>query len=178
MSDKRLQVFLSSKMRRNVLAAERQAARNAIMSLGVARVWDWETCGYADWRPPLEVCLQAVRESNALVLILGHDLTDHTRREHREAVKHNIPDFIFVKGSPRLLNQKARRYLRGRASRCKYQPFGSADELQTYIQSGLSKHIVEVYLAAWQLGIGTRSSNARYPRTTRVRSAKGSGGKP
>ena len=79
MSTKRLQVFLSSTMRRNVLKTERQAAREATKRLGFAWVLDWETCGHADCRPPMSACLEAVRESNALVLPLGRDLSASAR---------------------------------------------------------------------------------------------------
>jgi len=179
MNTKRLQIFLSSKMRRNVLKSERHTARQAIKRLGFARVWDWETWGHATNKPPIQVCLQAVRESHALVLILGRDLTDHTRREHREAVKHRIPDFIFVKESRSLLNESARRYLDRQASRCTYRCFGSTTELRTYIQSSLQEHVIEVYLeGATQLGIGTRSGSVGYIATTGARSQRGRGPAP
>jgi hypothetical protein len=175
MSVRQLQVFLSSKMRRNVLHAERQAARKAILSFGgITRVWDWETCAHASNKPPLQVCLQAVRESHALVLILGRDLTYHTKREHGEAVKNRIPDFVFVKKSRSLLNRDARRYLARR--RCTYRPFGSTRELRTYIQSSLRKHVIDVYLeGATRLGIGTQSE---YVAATPTRSQRGRGAAP
>jgi hypothetical protein len=175
MSARQLQVFLSSKMRRNSLRVERQAARKAILSFGgITRVWDWETCAHASNKPPLRVCLQAVRESHALVLILGRDLTDHTKREHGEAVRNKIPDFIFVKRSRSLLDRNARRYLD--RQRGTYRPFGSPRELRTYIRSSLREHVIGVYLeGATRLGIGTRS---QYVTATSARLPRGRGSAP
>jgi hypothetical protein len=163
-------------MRRNVLRAERQAARKAILGFGIARVWDWETCAPASNKPPLQICLQAVRQSDALVLILGRDLTCHTRKEHREAVRHKIPDFIFVKKSPSLLNENARRYLDSQRRRCTYRCFRSTIELRTWIRSSLQEHVIEVYReGATRLGIGTRSGNVGYVAGAGARSQRGRG---
>ena len=178
MIDQRLQVFVSSKMRRNVLKAERQAARDAIKGLGIFEVWDWETCSHADCKPPIELCLEAVRNSSALVLILGRDLTPHTKKEHREAVKYKIPDFIFIKGNPKCLNSAARDYVDKQKKRSTYQNFSSLTELKTSIRVSLRNHILETYKAGWQFAIGTQLPKVEYPqREARCRGKSGAGGK-
>ena len=165
-----LQVFVSSKMHRNVLRKEREAARKAICALGFAQVWDWETCGYAGPKPPMEICLKAVRNSQALVLILGRDLTKNTKKEHREALDQGIPDFIFVKSAPAKLLPPARKYLERQKKRCSYLCFSSPDELQSHIHLSLHNHfIVDPYLTSSRPTIGSQVSIAGSPEELKSR---------
>jgi len=159
MNDSRLQVFISSKMRRNALRAEREAARNAVKALGFADAWDWETCGYADCRPPMQICLQAVRRSDVLVLLVGRDLTSHTKAEHREAIRCKKADFIFVKRCS--LKPETRNYLHRQGKRCTYQVFRSPQELTSGIQLSIWNHLMAVYRSANQPEIGTRHTSGK-----------------
>lgn len=93
----KLQVFLSSKMRRNVLRAERGAAQRAIESIELWRCWNWEHSATAGPYPPMDLCLDEVKKSDALVLVLGRDLTAHTRQEYELAANLSIRRYVFVK---------------------------------------------------------------------------------
>jgi hypothetical protein len=62
-------------MRRNVLSVERDAARRAIEATEVSRCWSWEQYATAGSYPPMDRCLDEVRRSDALVMILGRDVT-------------------------------------------------------------------------------------------------------
>lgn len=151
-----LQVFISSKMQRNVLQAEREAARSAVEGLGIAKPWHWETCGCAAPYPPMMICLEAVRNSDALVLILGSDLTGPTRAEHELAVSLGIPDFMFLRQGR--VKSATRDYVQSHQARCSYMKFKTPQELQTMIESSLRRYLVD----------GFRNRKANPPIGTQV----------
>jgi len=161
MSDSELQVFISSKMRRNALKAERKAAVEAVTRFPGLTPWNWETCSYAAPYPPMEICLDAVKKSNMLILLLGSDLTDHTREEHETAVRLGIPDFVFVKDG--MLKKETRAYLNGHKNRMTYMLFKSVNELKTLITSSLREEIVLGYRKGRSLQIGTHASYSSSP---------------
>jgi hypothetical protein len=101
-----LQVFLSSKMNRSVLKEERVVARRAIEATEVSRCWNWEQYATAGSFPPMDLCLDEVRRSDLLVLVLGRDLTNNTRQEYNLATKLGIPRIVFVKEGQLLLLPK------------------------------------------------------------------------
>jgi hypothetical protein len=137
-----IQVFISSKMREDALKAERDAARKAIRGLGFASAWDWESHGVAGPRRPMTVCLQAVRQSQAIVLLLGTDLTPNTKREHRLAVSLHIPDFIFAKEGER--TPDADRYLNANKRRATVSDFRTVEELRALVSVSIRNHFVRV----------------------------------
>ena len=155
MSNGKLQVFISSKMRKDSLQAERDAAVKAVKMSGL-KPWHWETCGYAASYPPMEICLEAVQNSDILILLLGYDLTKHTREEHQTAVRLEIPDFIFVKHGR--LKKETRDYLAGHENRVTHMEFKSISELKTIIARSLSKEIARGYRSGRSPRIGTRAS--------------------
>lgn len=155
MSDNELQVFISSKMRKDALQAERNAAVQAARCYpGIIRPWHWEICGYAAPYPPMKICLEAVRNSDILILLLGYDLTDNTREEHRTAVRLKIPDFIFVKQGR--LKKETRGYLALHQNRATYMVFKSISELKTMVAKSLSEEIRRGYRNGRSPRLGTR----------------------
>jgi hypothetical protein len=130
-----LQVFLSSKMRRNVLAAERDVARRAIEATEVSWCWSWKQFATARSSPPMDRCLDEVKRSDAFVLILGRDLTPHTRQEYDLAVSLGIHRYVFVKEGPLLPHTRA--FLTGIQSDITYQLFGNVGELQSMVKVSL-----------------------------------------
>lgn len=92
------QIFISSQMKRGTLINERCVVRNVINRFGTLfEPWDWEHNGPAGPRTPMDYCLDQVRRSYALVLIVSRTLTDHTHREYRFAKVEKIHLFIFFK---------------------------------------------------------------------------------
>lgn len=107
MSSLDLQVFISSIMRNDELKAERVAAVEAVDSISGFCAWHWEKCGPAGPNTPMSTCLAEVEASDAMILLVGVDLTKNTIDEHKFAIKLKIPDFIFVRQCQRKENTKA-----------------------------------------------------------------------
>lgn len=156
MNDNELQVFISSKMRKDTLQAERDAAVEVVKRYPGLRPWHWETCGYAASYPPMEICLKAVKDSDILILLLGYDLTENTRKEHQAAVRLKIPDFIFVKHGR--LKKETHDYLSRHQQRVTYMVFKSINELKTMIAKSLSEEIARGYRNGRSPRIGTCAS--------------------
>lgn len=130
-----LQVFLSSQMRRNVLSEERVVARRAIEATEVSRCWSWEQYGVAGSFPPMDLCLDEVRRSDALVLILGRELTDNTRAEYELAEELGLPRAVFVKEGRQL--KSAREFLKRIGSGVTYEWFQNPGELEAMVRRSL-----------------------------------------
>ena len=155
MRDIELQVFISSKMRKNTLKLERKAAIEAIEQYPGAKPWNWECCGHAAPYPPMTTCLEAVVNSDILILLLGYELTENTKKEHETAVSLKIPDFIFVKDGN--MKRETRDYLELQQSRATYMKFKTTSELKTMITMSLIKDIVRTYRNS-RPKIGTHAS--------------------
>lgn len=144
---KKLQVFISSKMRRNVLRRERKAARRAIMAVPFCTPWGWEDAGYPNSFPPMDLCLAEVRKSLALVLILGSDLTIDTCREFKEAnSKHRIvlnKRCIKTKNAKQFLNKLRKRKV------LTYRDFNNVSELKSWIIKSLTEWFNPIESIKW-----------------------------
>ena len=138
-----LQLFLSSKMRRNVLQAERIVARKAVESTEVWTCWTWEQHATAGPYPPMDLCLDAVKRSDALILVLGRDLTDHTREEYELAAALSMRRYVFVKAGN--LRQHTRDFLGEIQSDVTYQRFGNVGELETMVKDSLHADLIRGY---------------------------------
>jgi hypothetical protein len=138
-----LQAFLSSKMRRNVLAAERDAACRAIEATEVSWCWRWEDHATAGSYPPMDRCLDEVKRSDVLVLIVGRDLTPHTKEEYDLAARQGIHRNVFVKGGPLL--QHTRDFLTAIQSDVTFQKFGNAGELETMVKRSLQTDMARAF---------------------------------
>src|SRR5947209_6735984 len=139
----KLQVFLSSKMRRNVLRAERAAAHRVIEATELWSCWNWELSATAGPYPPMDLCLDEVKKSDALVLVLGRDLTDHTRQEYELAADLPIRRYVFVKEGGLLPH--TRQFLEAIQSDITYQRFGNVGELETMIKESLKMDVIRGY---------------------------------
>jgi hypothetical protein len=94
----RHQIFISSQMNRNTLRDERCSARKVINKFKFVFIpWDWEHDGPAGSKPPIDYCLNEVRRSYALVLIISRTLTKHTLAEYNLAKRDKKHLFIFFK---------------------------------------------------------------------------------
>ncbi len=130
-----LQVFLSSQMRRDVLSEERVVARRAIEATEVSRCWSWEQYGVAGPFPPMDLCLDEVKRSDALVLVLGRELTDNTRAEYELAEELGLPRAVFVKDGRR--SRSAREFLEHIRSGVTYEEFRNPGELEAMVRRSL-----------------------------------------
>jgi hypothetical protein len=93
----RLKVFVSSQMHGGALAAERQAAVEAIDSHPDYRAWAWERDSAAGPYSSERVCVKHAATSDALVLLLAEDLTSVTAKEYRAAKRACVPRFVFLR---------------------------------------------------------------------------------
>lgn len=130
-----LQVFLSSQMRHDVLSEERAAAQRAIEATEVSRCWSWEQYGVAGPYPPMDLCLDAVKRSDALVLILGRELTDNTRAEYELAEELGLLRTVFVKEGR--LSRGVREFLERIGSGITYERFRNPGELEAMVRRSL-----------------------------------------
>ncbi len=140
-----LQVFLSSQMRRDVLSEERVVARRAIEATEVSRCWSWEQYGMAGSFPPMDLCLDEVRRSDALVLILGRELTDNTRAEYELAEALGIPRIVFVKEGRML--KSASEFLKRIGATVTYENFQSTGELEALVRRSLLMNMARAFRA-------------------------------
>lgn len=76
-----IRVFISSEMRSGTLAAERLAAAAVVDEHPDSEAWLWERSADAGRYSSLELCVNAAKTSDVLILILGDDLTDVTKAE-------------------------------------------------------------------------------------------------
>lgn len=128
-------MFLSSQMRRDVLAEERIAACSAIEATEVSQCWSWEQYHVAGSFPPMDLCLDAVNRSDALVLVLGRELTENTRAEYELAETLGIPRMVFVKEGRML--RSARDFLERIGATVTYEKFRRPGELEAMVRRSL-----------------------------------------
>lgn len=91
-----LKVFVSSKMRDGAFAVERQAAIEAIDGAPYFQAWAWERDAAAGLYYSVEECVRQAGTSDALVLILGDELTEVTRSEFEAATSTGAPAFVML----------------------------------------------------------------------------------
>lgn len=101
--------------------------------------------------PPLDLCLDGVRRSDALVLILGSDLTDPTRREFEVACEIGIPRLIFVKQGSR--NKPAREFLESVAETHTYVKFRNSGELEAQLEDHLLRNMAHAFKKQPRVGL-------------------------
>lgn len=140
MNDKH-QIFISSQMKHGTLNNERRSARKVIIRLGILfKPWDWEHDGPAGPRTPMEYCLQEVRKSYGLVLIVSSTLTQHTHKEYSLAKKEGKHLFIFFKkGTQRKEALLFRKELEKHHSPS-WLVFRNTSELESRLYLSLQKH--------------------------------------
>lgn len=93
----------------------------------------------------MDLCLDEVKKSDALVLILNRDLTNHTRQEYELAAELPIRRYVFVKEGGLLPH--TRQFLEGIQSDITYQRFGNVSELETMIKDSLKMDAIRGYRA-------------------------------
>lgn len=138
-------MFLSSQMTHDILSEERAAARRAIEATEVSWCWSWEQHGTAGSFPPMDLCLDEVKRSHALVLLLGGELTENTRKEYDLATELGIPRAVFVKEGK--LKKSAREFLKQVQSEITYQPFNNTGELEAMVRKSLLLNMAYVFRA-------------------------------
>ncbi len=129
-------------MKRGTLNNERLAARNVIFRFdSFFEPWDWEHNGPAGPRTPMDYCINEVRRSYALVLIVGAILTDHTHKEYKVARNQRKHLFIFFKkGRQRKMAFTFRKTLQKRSSPS-WREFQNASELESMLYLSLRNHV-------------------------------------
>jgi tetratricopeptide (TPR) repeat protein len=95
-SDTHLRVFVSSKMADDALKAEREAAADAIEGFGLTKAWAWERSANAGPYCSEEECVRQAGTSDALILIIGGELSDITRKEYEAAYAAKVPIFAML----------------------------------------------------------------------------------
>ncbi len=136
------QIFISSQMKRGTLIDERHVIRDVINRFDTLfEPWDWEHNGPAGPRTPMDYCLDQVRQSYALVLIVGRTLTDHTHREYRVAkVKKKHLFVFFKKGLQQREAFSFRKSLEKKHSPS-WREYQNTPELESLFYASLQNHV-------------------------------------
>ncbi len=119
--------------------AERQAVRRAIAPMRYVSCWSWEDSAFPGSFPPMDLCLDEVRRSHVLVLVLGRGLTENTRREVEEALRLDLTCLVFVKEEK--LGREARAFLKSIQGGVTYWKFKNAGELETLVVDALDRNM-------------------------------------
>src|SRR5581483_1321095 len=137
-------IFISSKMRGEVLAVERVAAAEAVEEIpGFARAWYWERDADAGPYCSEAVCLGHAATADGLVLILGDELTPITRKEYELAYGRGVPTYLLI--DQRVVqNEEAKRFVDEQRTSAEtiYRGFANVSELQTHILEALMRYAV------------------------------------
>jgi hypothetical protein len=150
------QIFISSQMKPNVLSGERRIVREVICKFNWLFVpWDWENDGPAGPKTPMAYCLQEVKQSYALVLIVGRGLTKHVRDEYELAVNMSQPTFVFFKKG----YQRGKSLAFRKSLRPSWREFQNTSELETLFQLSLQDHI---YTALREYRPATMTTMVKY----------------
>ena len=91
----------------------------------------------------MDRCLDEVKRSDALVLILGRDLTEHTRQEYNLAASLGIHRYVFVKEGQLLAH--TREFLTTIQSDLTYQKLGNPGELETMVKTSLKVDMAHAF---------------------------------
>jgi hypothetical protein len=140
----RLRVFVSSQMRGQVLDAERRGAIEAIDSHPDFRAWAWERDSAAGPYSSQKVCVRHAKTSDALVLLVGDNLTKVTAMEYRAARRAAVPSFVFLKeGSSR--PEDVEKFIAREQKRGVTTNFANVAEMKTQILHALQTYTRTVY---------------------------------
>jgi tetratricopeptide (TPR) repeat protein len=90
-------VFISSQMGNRSLEAERAAAVEAVDDFPLSKAWAWESGAPAGPYYSVEECVGQAATADALVLILGEEITEVTRLEYEAAHAAGAPVFAMIK---------------------------------------------------------------------------------
>lgn len=137
-----LKVFVSSKMNGKPLVAERLAAAEAIDSLQIAKAWYWERDACASPICAEDVCLGHARTSDALVLLLGDDLTYMTNKEYEAAEAASVPCLVFLASDVKR-NAAADKFVKSVRKHLVSGYFASSSELQTQVANSLKIYFAQ-----------------------------------
>lgn len=139
-----MKIFISSKMRGEVLAVERVAAAEAVERIpDFASAWYWERDADAGPYCAEGICLGHAATSDGLVLILGDELTPITRKEYELAYERGVPTYLLI--DQRVAQNAAAQLFideRQQSSGTTTKGFANVSELQTHIIEALMRYAV------------------------------------
>jgi len=139
-----LKIFISSKMRGEVLAVERVAAAEAVERIpDFASAWYWERDADAGPYCAEGICLGQAATADGLVLILAEELTPITRKEYELAYERGVPTYLLI--DQRVMQDDAAQLFvedRQRNADTTTKGFANVSELQTHILEALMRYAV------------------------------------
>lgn len=127
-------------MNGNVLQQERLTVVAAVESTTFAEAWYWERDATAGPVCAEAVCLGHAQSSDALILLLGEDLTPITRREYEVARGFGVPCIVMlVRDSPR--SEEAEAFVNTVRQHSVTTSFANLSELSTQVADALRELI-------------------------------------
>lgn len=152
----RLRVLVSSVMRDGELAKERQAVAERLDALDGLEPWLWERDGVAGPRDARDFCLYSAQFSDALIMIIGANISPVTREEFEIARADRVPCFVFLKkGVERDADAKSFVAMVRREHHIT-RDFESAQDLAEAVDDAINRHHIDSWrfrLLAEQRGV-------------------------
>jgi len=134
-----LRIFVSSKMRNGVYVAERRLCARAIDKTGLFRSWIWENDANAGPYCSEAVCLRHAATVDGLILIVGDELTEITRKEYAAAHGRGAPTFVFV-DQRETQNEQVRAFIQSvRDSPAVTKSFANLAELEAAVLAAIGE---------------------------------------
>ena len=139
----RISVFVCSTM--GDLQGERRGVASTIESLLATRPWLFEDHGGPQHEYVEQVCLDAVRKCDILLVLVGTGVSRIVLKEYAVALETGKPVLAYVKECAR--TDEAERFLaKMNRDGVTWAGFDSIEELQIKVRSGVLNHIIERYL--------------------------------
>ena len=137
-----ISVFVSSVIRENELAEERQLAKSAINSTEACRAWLFED-GAASSVEVTKDYLTRVAHSDILIQLLHESITEPVIEEYRVARENDVPCLVFIK-KPTQRSNELQRYLDEQIDR-RWRDFTSAEQLMCEIRRAIAAEIARKF---------------------------------
>jgi len=148
----RLTVFISSTMAD--LSTERQVVASSVEELFATKPWLFEDNAGPESQSPKKIYLDAVKNCNVFILIIGSKISDPVKEEYKVAKKERKPILVFVKKCKKpkevdnFLNVLSKDGIT-------WTEFSSTQELGIKVKGAIVNHIVSSYL---EYGLSKRHS--------------------
>jgi hypothetical protein len=140
-----LVIFISSRLAG--YKGVRQRCAETIEATGMMQAWYWERDAHAGPASAPHVCLWRVGTSDALILIVGEELSHITRQEYEAARGRHIPTFIFIDERKKQTNATLA-FIEAEQSKVTTVPFRNHQELRSNVLEALRKFNSESWRTA------------------------------
>lgn len=136
-----LKVFVSSVMHGSLMA-DRLVAAAAVESTSMHSAWYWERDADAGPYCAPGLCLAQARTSDCLVLLIEDDLSPITLAEYKEAKRHHVPRFVFLREGGTLTKRAQAFIAREQRHDIVHRRYSTDGDLRAGIVSALFRYAI------------------------------------